>query len=229
MLDKHIIMLKELSKRKIFKFKTVIGDKNSELNVIFKDHSDKEVLDFLNKLNKEKYLISESEIKKRKTTKNNYITVCIDWMKIFEENILGENDSMFKFYLKYPITFAVSESKSRYLMNLEYYEFEQPASLINSLDSLFIMYFVNNDKFEKVIGQNDEKIIIDLYTNLYSYTNTIPMKSDNLYELDTYERVLRESNITIDKKLLSELYKAKDLTKDNIVKQYKKIESQKFI
>ena len=100
LMGKYKEMLEVLSKNKIFKFKTLLADRNSELNMLYKNYKERDILNFLAKLNREGFLISEESFKRKKVRRNNYISVCIDWRKIFKRNILDPNDDMFKFFLK---------------------------------------------------------------------------------------------------------------------------------
>lgn len=191
-------MLNILSNKLVFKFKTLLDSQYGELNLLFFEFSREEVEDFIKKMNKKGFFITNDKYKKNMTDVNNFVSMVIDWSSIISNDLIGNNSNIMNMYKNYPTTFEITYKKASYLMNLEHFKYKEVANSIYTLDSLFLLYFTNLNKFKMQFKEEEPISIVDIYTNIQANLAIVSLDSRELYNIDTYEKVLNESNIKIE-------------------------------
>ena len=191
-------MLNILSNKLVFKFKTLLDSQYGELNLLFFEFSREEVEDFIKKMNKKGYFITNDKYKKNMTDVNNFVSMVIDWSSIISNDLIGNNSNIMNMYKNYPTTFEITYKKASYLMNLEHFKYKEVANSIHTLDSLFLLYFTNLNKFKMQFKEEEPISIVDIYTNIQANLAIVSLDSRELYNIDTYEKVLNESNLKIE-------------------------------
>lgn len=200
-------MLNILSNKLVFKFKTLLDSQYGELNLLFFEFSREEVEDFIKKMNKKGCFITNDKYKKNMTNVNNFVSMVIDWSSIINNDLIGNNSNIMNMYKNYPTTFEITYKKASYLMNLEHFKYKEVANSIHTLDSLFLLYFTNLNKFKMQFKGEEPIAIVDIYTNIQANLAIVGLDSRELYKVDTYEKVLNESNIKIEKSIKTALTK----------------------
>ena len=200
-------MLNKLSNKLVFKFKTLLDSQYGELNLLFFEFSREEVEDFIKKMNKKGYFITNDKYKKNMTNVNNFVSMVIDWSSIINDDLIGNNSNIMNMYKNYPTTFEITYKKASYLMNLEHFKYKEVANSIHTLDSLFLLYFTNLNKFNMQFKGEEPIAIVDIYTNIQANLAIVGLDSRELYKVDTYEKVLNESNIKIERSIKTALTK----------------------
>lgn len=200
-------MLNILSNKLVFKFKTLLDSQYGELNLLFFEFSREEVEDFIKKMNKKGYFITNDKYKKNMTNVNNFVSMVIDWSSIINDDLIGNNSNIMNMYKNYPTTFEITYKKASYLMNLEHFKYKEVANSIHTLDSLFLLYFTNLNKFNMQFKGEEPIAIVDIYTNIQANLAIVGLDSRELYKVDTYEKVLNESNIKIERSIKTALTK----------------------
>ena len=200
-------MLNILSNKLVFKFKTLLDSQYGELNLLFFEFSREEVEDFIKKMNKKGCFITNDKYKKNMTNVNNFVSMVIDWSSIINDDLIGNNSNIMNMYKNYPTTFEITYKKASYLMNLEHFKYKEVANSIHTLDSLFLLYFTNLNKFNMQFKGEEPIAIVDIYTNIQANLAIVGLDSRELYKVDTYEKVLNESNIKIERSIKTALTK----------------------
>lgn len=200
-------MLNILSNKLVFKFKTLLDSQYGELNLLFFEFSREEIEDFIKKMNKKGYFITNDKYKKNMTNVNNFVSMVIDWSSIINDDLIGNNSNIMNMYKNYPTTFEITYKKASYLMNLEHFKYKEVANSIHTLDSLFLLYFTNLNKFNMQFKGEEPIAIVDIYTNIQANLAIVGLDSRELYKVDTYEKVLNESNIKIERSIKTALTK----------------------
>ena len=194
-------MIDILGYKLIFKADTNLYGENAALPKILLGHTSDEIKELIIKLCRKKYFLAGKKIKETAFDEHTSVPFVINWDSIINSGLMNNNSKIAKLRSDNPITYETLYRKANYLSTVEFFGFKKQAKTINTLDSLILLYFRSLKRYNEQFNGREPLSISDVYTNLHLNIIATGVNSNDIFNIDTYEKVLNEYGIQINENI----------------------------